>query len=239
MYDFLTKSVGLIARNNDYMILNQLTHNLAKAHLAVSFMDSYLRYSLDKENQLSAAIAKDFFNMNCSDKINKPFLCDIEKKRMNISSALNSSAPESVLGLAIGLSSLEQQMVGERNPYLGGRLPEYIAGENNTIFALASRSLIANQSFYNTLIAGTIIDYAQKASYPTYVWTLTYDSVIPSNNTRNFYKTGRGNQFVSSYEFDNNKFQTCDMAAKEEPVDHARAEILANIFALHFIDENK
>jgi hypothetical protein len=238
-YDFLTKNVGLITRNNDFMILDQLTHNLAKGHLAVSLLDGYLRFSLDKQNQLEAYIARDFFNMNCSDKINQPNLCNIKDTRMSLTEAANSTAPEAVISLAFGLSSFSQVNAGERNPFLGGYLPDYIAGENNTVLTLVSRSLFTNQSFYSALMAATIIDYAQQASTPTYVWTLVYDSVISSNNTRNFYKTGRGNKFVSSYEFENGKYQPCNLVAKKEPVDHVRGEILANIFALNFIEKNK
>lgn len=105
---------------------------------------------------------------------------------------------------------------------------------------MASRSIIANQTFYNTLIDATIVEYAQKAASPVYVWSLAYDSVIPSNNTRNFAKSGKKNPFVSSYEFDNKQYQSCDLGLMQiGPVEHNQAESMANIFALQFIQQNK
>lgn len=107
------------------------------------------------------------------------------------------------------------------------------------MLSLVSRKVFANLTFHDALIEATIIDYAQKASTPTFAWTLAYDSVVSSNSTRMFSRTGQGNKFVSSYEFDNTEFNVCGMSAQKEPVDHYRAEIVGNIFTLAFLERNK
>jgi hypothetical protein len=61
IYDSLTKSTGVYGRNNDYMVLNQLAHNLAKGYTAVSLLDGYLLYSLNISRKLSDFVADGFY----------------------------------------------------------------------------------------------------------------------------------------------------------------------------------
>lgn len=57
MYDFLTKNVGMSTKDNEFMILDQFSHNLAKGPLIIPILDSYLLYSLNKSKQLGDFIA--------------------------------------------------------------------------------------------------------------------------------------------------------------------------------------
>jgi hypothetical protein len=152
---------------------------------------------------------------------------------------MRSNGSEGALFMAFALSTLDQTYSGERISYLGRNFKDYLKGENNSVLSFASRSIIANQTFYNTLIDATIVDYAQKAPSPIFVWSLAYDSVIAANSSRNFAKAGKSNPFVSSYEFDNSQFKVCDLGYRQTTVDHYLAESLANVFALQFIQLNK
>jgi hypothetical protein len=167
------------------MIQDQLAHNLAKGPFIAALLDSFLLYTQGRPNQLNVSVAKDFFYMNCNPPINET-LCSIEKDHYNLTSALAANASEQAISLAVSLSSFGQAYYNEKTPFLGAKFGEYARGENNSAFSLASRSILANLSFYNAFIDATIVDYAQRAPTPTYVWTLAYDSVISSNNSRSF-----------------------------------------------------
>jgi hypothetical protein len=127
LYDSLTKNTGVYGRKNDYMVLNQLTYNLAKGCTAVSLLDGYLLYSLNISGKLSDFIAEDFFSMGCQD-IDQADYCNITEQHMTLNEAFASKSSESAINLAVGLSSLDKAFTGERTRYLGHRLQDYIVG---------------------------------------------------------------------------------------------------------------
>jgi hypothetical protein len=65
--------------------------------------------------------------MDC-EGLNQPEFCNITGEHMTIDEAFNSKGTESAITLAVGFSSLNKTYTGERTPYLGARLPDYIEG---------------------------------------------------------------------------------------------------------------
>jgi hypothetical protein len=103
---------------------------------------------------------------------------------------------------------------------------------------LVSSLILTNSTFQKALVDATVINYAKMAPLPLKIWSLKEDSIVTPNNTRKFIDEGIGNKFIESYWFDNDLFKVCDLIPQKENiivgvgVDHVRAEVLANIFAL-------
>ena len=69
-----------------------------------------------------------------------------------------------------------------------------------------------------------------------YVFSLDRDSVVIPNNTQSFVKNA--NSKVSHTYFENQKYKVCYNFEGEHAadVDHLGAEIMANVFAMKFIE---
>lgn len=73
----------------------------------------------------------------------------------------------------------------------------------------------------------------KKAEVPTLVFSLYKDSVVPINNTILF---AENNPSVSMKFFDNTQHKVCRKGYMFN-VDHEGGQLLANIFALHYLNQ--
>jgi len=65
------------------------------------------------------------------------------------------------------------------------------------------------------------------------------DSLVSPLNAIQFVEKGKGNSHVSGYTYENDNFKICRVFEGlpiTESVDHLSAEMMAHIFALHFIN---
>lgn len=63
--------------------------------------------------------------MDCND-LSQPELCNITGQHVTLDEAFASNVSESAIVLAVGFSSLGKAYMGERTPYLGPKLPDYV-----------------------------------------------------------------------------------------------------------------
>lgn len=90
------------------------------------------------------------------------------------------------------------------------------------------------------MIEASIVDFASRTLIPTFLFSLRFDSLVSPVNTINFLAAGKSNDYVSGYYYWNDDHLVCNYPTLlgRFAVDHIRAEALANIFALAFIDKD-
>ena len=81
----------------------------------------------------------------------------------------------------------------------------------------------------------TIIGFGEKTQRSTFIFSLEYDSTVSVLNSVNFLSNSASNRNVKGFFFPNNDHLICEGI---ENVDHLKAESLAAIYGLAFIERN-
>lgn len=229
---FLTHKVSQ-AFNNSYKIEAQPITNYAKPPLLAMTLVSYMYYGLGSADY-SGKMEAGFWTMRCNSPI--PSVdCEVEgTKYENIYFAMKSSKDSLNVAKSIAFGAFGKHYDIRKEPkYLGSEKAEYDGGFTNSIYALASQELIDSRDFEESLHSASAIN--REPSRRAFLFSLKRDSVVSVTNTEKFQQRHGGK--VQTYFYENREHLVCDKPGGSPfPVDHGGAQVLANIFALAFLN---
>lgn len=110
----------------------------------------------------------------------------------------------------------------------------YENGFHNSVYGLTNSSFVNSQLFNETMKNASGINNSPKM--PVFLFSLKNDSIVTILNTENYFNRYNETRKVTKYIFDNQNHKVCSLN-KFLPlnVDHNGAQLLANIYALAFV----
>lgn len=142
---------------------------------------------------------------------------------------MNSLKNSLEIAKAIAHSGFGRTYLDQGERYLWPELDDYLIGFHNSVFGLVSKQLMNSALFNYTIKQASATNYEPRR--PLFLFSLLKDSIVSVKNTEKFVKL---HNKTKVYYFENSHHKICPNHT-EFNVDHAGAQLVANVFALSFI----